>query len=109
MRPEDCHETRPEDVVVAAFTHLRLISSRATDVMYNHTRTTLVESELSRLHADLEDGINFWETNWEMRKCECACLSLMDMLILTLFDWLRLRTPSTSPSSCSSSLMSGCA
>ena len=72
----------PEDVIVAAFTHLRLIGSRAKDIIYNHTRTTLVESELVKLNADLEDGTDFWE----MRKCECACLSLIDMLILTLFD-----------------------
>ena len=73
--PEECRETRPEDVVVAAFTHLRLIGSRATDVMYNHNRTTLVESELVKLNADLDEWINIWET--EMRKCECARLSLM--------------------------------
>ena len=65
-------ETRPEDVIVAAFTHLRLIGSRATDVMYNHNRTTLVESELVKLNADLDEWINIWET--EMRKCECARL-----------------------------------
>ncbi|KAI0710432.1 fungal-specific transcription factor domain-containing protein [Cerioporus squamosus] len=65
-------ETRPEDVIVAAFTHLRLIGSRATDAMYNHNRTTLVESELIKLNAELDEWINVWDM--EMRKCECTKL-----------------------------------
>ncbi|RPD79725.1 hypothetical protein L226DRAFT_178781 [Lentinus tigrinus ALCF2SS1-7] len=63
-------ETRPEDVIVAAFTHLRLIGSRATDAMYNHNRTTLVESELVKLNAELDEWINVWDM--EMRKSPLA-------------------------------------
>ncbi|RDX45463.1 hypothetical protein OH76DRAFT_1534309 [Lentinus brumalis] len=63
-------ETRPEDVIVAAFTHLRLIGSHATDAMYNHNRTTLVESELIKLNAELDDWISIWES--EMHKSPLA-------------------------------------
>ncbi|KAI0807033.1 fungal-specific transcription factor domain-containing protein [Fomes fomentarius] len=61
-------ETRPEDVIVAAFVNLRLIGSAATDTFYSHNhhqQPDMFESELHKYNSKLDDWRTYWTAQME--------------------------------------------
>lgn len=71
-------ETRPEDVIVAAFVNLRLIGSAATDTFYSHNhhqQPDMFESELHKYNSKLDD----WRTYWTAQMEKCMYRSLFPL------------------------------